>query len=553
MSRADSSKESDDTNPQTQFQEQPRRMVISEPSEENKRLWGRENPVVHHNPFRGTDTSLEVRNFSRELDEPPSQPYVELLRGTIHTQEEFGLEASQKAPAQPRRGEDNEEAKMDDRADLASRLRLNRQPVASVAMSGLEVGSVDAPRVHSQEESKVFGSAIYEGSGRLLDKPGEDNPSYAASISQHSSDRYPSFNPSSESSRATLGRQAPSSHGQFQRGIGDERKQEVQRINQGPRSHQRMQQLISGSELSSSSEPVDIRDIGLNPRNPDFDHRLSRPEDALQEQPQEELDQSQADTMRSAMLASSQLIPQDHSHSSAEYVNVNLSEVYRALMSIRYESLERSVKEDLPPKSRFLCCRGRLEAIKSNELTETKVKLLALGKVRYDESNETHTQVLGICLKLAKLSSLELCGEHWRELGFADVNPCLDFKTTGIVGLLCMAYLMYMAKSLKQALLPPVREDPLFAEICIQCADIALDSLRKGRLNQQINAEGKVLMPALKFFVGLVTYLLEDLQGKTLPRDRLGTSLKKLCKVSPNDIYDAAKKVTKIAISSNIK
>jgi hypothetical protein len=556
--------------------------------------------------------SRELEGLPSQPYEEQSLSKTQSMKGS-NTQEELGLKVSLEASEELRRRKDAEEAKLHNRPDLASGLVPNVRQVAKMSgLETSEVGSANAPSVQrSQEESKVFGRGrsvpVYEGPGKLLNRPGGvmDSASHSRSNdpSQQASepsadlfigvpDVYPSFDPFRDlQSRATLGRNASSSNVDYQPRIEHEGEAKVERIDQGRRAgnlgrnapssivnyqpgieyegetqvkrinpdlgrQQQVLEQISDSDKSSSSyRSINAKeaDVPRDLRSPDFAQSLSSRQQEQRESSRllvQEFGLGLADI--SAIHDSSQVHVSidSQSHSAAEDVSWNLSKVYNELISTRNEALENKVREHLPQsKSLFTWCRCRVKAIKTKELDDERVRLLALVMVDYDKSNAIHTKVLQKCLELAKIDNSQLYGRHWGELGFDGDNPCLEFNT-GIVGLLCITYLMCMAEPLRQALLPTKRQHPVFAEVCIKCAYIALDSLRKGKLNPQINASDNVLWPVLKFFVGLISYWLEDLRGKAPPRDAIGTSLKKLCKVRPSDIFDAARKVTKIAVSN---
>jgi hypothetical protein len=177
------------------------------------------------------------------------------------------------------------------------------------------------------------------------------------------------------------------------------------------------------------------------------------------------------------------------------------------------------------------CRRGG--DITAEELAKMQIKYLALAKMRFNPQNSLHVQTLTLLWQMVydKEDVVPIIGSHWRNIGFQGDNPSSDLRSSGMMGLLCMLYLVSEASSFKERLLNSSVSSYL-ALICIRCCTIALDNLRKGNLSSTINSANEVAGPFFKFFVGLLNYWFTTLNGDSLGIGEIESSFKVLYKVS---------------------
>jgi hypothetical protein len=215
---------------------------------------------------------------------------------------------------------------------------------------------------------------------------------------------------------------------------------------------------------------------------------------------------------------------------AAQYIQ-NFLEIHRQLIADVSKELEQQARSDIPQPKCFMCCRKGGD-ITAEELANIQIKYLALAKMRFNPQNSLHVQTLTLLWQMVyDKEVMQISGSYWRDLGFQGDNPSSDLRSSGMMGLLCMLYLVTVASSFKERLLNSSVSSYL-ALICIRCCTIALDNLRKGNLSSTINSANKVGDPFFKFFLGLLHYWFTTLNGNSLGIEEIEPSLKVLCKVS---------------------
>jgi hypothetical protein len=305
-------------------------------------------------------------------------------------------------------------------------------------------------------------------------------------------------------------------------------------------------------QLSPNPQAVAIlnpRDISAHEefksqqRNPQFAAAQSKPLAAELVN----IDFEQDDAWASANAQREVLLRNTQADRVAQSIH-SFRDAYNQLIAVDNKELEQQALADIPQPKGFMCCR-KGEEIAIAELSKIQIKYLALAKLRFEPHNSVHVQALTLYWQKAlnKQEIVPIIGPHWKELGFQSEDPTTDLRSSGVMGLLCLLYLVSGAASFKDALLASsVR--PYLSLICIRCCTIALDNLRRGNLNSKINSEREVIGPFFKFFVGLLNYWCSTLNGPNLAVGDVESSLKALSKISSDSqvVYSSAKCVLEL-------
>lgn len=97
----------------------------------------------------------------------------------------------------------------------------------------------------------------------------------------------------------------------------------------------------------------------------------------------------------------------------------------------------------------LFCCLRR-----SRAFVESRAELLFLSRSELDYSNAVHCRMLFHIYFLmmdvppGRGSQLPIRGQHWESIGFQGENPATDLRSTGVLGLLHLLYLIERAPSL---------------------------------------------------------------------------------------------------------
>ncbi|KAF6771948.1 hypothetical protein AHF37_09482 [Paragonimus kellicotti] len=109
--------------------------------------------------------------------------------------------------------------------------------------------------------------------------------------------------------------------------------------------------------------------------------------------------------------------------------------------------------------------------------------------------------------RLTGSSACLLKGVHWELIGFQGSDPTTDFRSTGVLSLVCLVYFVtevdtpISLSALFRQSLDPVQHFP-FCSVGINITCILLQLLRRGALNQLCNHENSVLNTFMRLFTG---------------------------------------------------
>lgn len=234
-----------------------------------------------------------------------------------------------------------------------------------------------------------------------------------------------------------------------------------------------------------------------------------------------------------------------------QLASISFEEAYQELLRNVSRDYEQQAQAEIP-KKRFICCFSRgVEEIKIAENVSLRTKYLALTKHSLDPRIILHQRIFMTLWQHINntTSVVPITGPHWQSIGFQNEFPGTDLRATGIMGVLCMLYLVSQTTTYKDQLLNSENSiRSIFALICIRCCHYAITNLRIGTLNKKINQDGNLYYNFFRYFIGLIEVWLTDLKGATLGKTEVEESLKKLHQISFDyrRIYDAAIKVLHI-------
>ncbi|UXI20171.1 hypothetical protein NH340_JMT06114 [Sarcoptes scabiei] len=207
------------------------------------------------------------------------------------------------------------------------------------------------------------------------------------------------------------------------------------------------------------------------------------------------------------------------------------------------------------------------------KLIDEADRLMEIANRSFDNGNRFHQRCLStIFFKLTgnSVDSFKRYGHHWEQIGFQGSDPSTDFRGVGILGLFQLCFFVVDPKICRfckvcyEKSLDSLQHYP-FAITSINLTQIALQTLRDGLLNNEINRSNSVLDVFNRFYYGIfirfyeiwkdqnktiidIGYVLKDL--KRFARENIKRILKNTQKYS--DRYSNGHKDLKEELFTNI-
>jgi hypothetical protein len=170
-----------------------------------------------------------------------------------------------------------------------------------------------------------------------------------------------------------------------------------------------------------------------------------------------------------------------------------LVEAMKALKTLLEQCPEADIQATEMPRSRFcLCCK--YPQITDAQRALDRLKLVALSQRQFSDSDSLWERLLRAYSKAFQIEGdFSPSSPHWREAGF---------EWVGIIGLVCMLH--FVTTNEKETTRIRSRCSEVSRRL-VKCCSIALDNLRKGTLNAEINRTREpVAQVFCNYYAGLV-------------------------------------------------